>query len=322
VNSKLLAIAGVVVVLVGVAVVNSQRADRARKDARPAPSPTVAAPVQDPTDFVCQSWGSRDISQEASAVFSADPYRNLVVTSVRCTDARGRHASLVQIRDIADDARIVATLIRPAQVLHVASLSTDATVVTVAASEAAASRMGDQKAASDLGSVFAWRFTYSAGGVTAADRERVAFACSPVDVRMQVTQKSEKSGPSGSLSGARVRFTNKSKGPCALEGYPLITGISAQGETLTAHQQLFGPTGGELRAGAPAVMVLRPGQTTTAAVDSAQLTPAGGASLCSNLSRLKVGLPTGEPVGTASVQLRVCDFQVHPLVLGSTGNDA
>ena len=48
--------------------------------------------------------------------------------------------------------------------------------------------------------------------------------------------------------------------------------------------------------------------------------PAGGTALCNTLTRLSVGLPDGEPLGSVGVGIRVCDFQVHPLVAGSSGS--
>ncbi|MDQ1735001.1 MAG: hypothetical protein QOH56_1252 [Pseudonocardiales bacterium] len=328
VRTKLVAVTGVGLLLLSAAVVNSRRAEhqRSRNHALPAPSVPAPVPLRTPNIYGlnCDDWPGQGTSEEANTPLSAPGHQDLAVVSVRCTDSSGeRHPSLVHVIDLDDDRRIVATLIRPQQYLHVLAVRVSGSVVTVTASEAARVADGDQKAASDLGSVFARTFTAGRGAhFTESDPTRLAFACSPSDLRLAVAAIGTPTAGQGSVppSIATLSLTNFSDRACAVEGYPSVAGVSAGGALVNAHTELSGPSGrGVQDSTAPPVVVLDPGQTASAAMDSADETPAGGPTLCTTLVTVRIGLPTGEPVGRRPIDLRVCDFQVHPFVPGTSG---
>jgi hypothetical protein len=50
--------------------------------------------------------------------------------------------------------------------------------------------------------------------------------------------------------------------------------------------------------------------------------PYGEEALCNTSSSVHVATPRGQQLGAVSMRLRVCDFQVHPLVAGLTGSPA
>jgi hypothetical protein len=195
----------------------------------------------------------------------------------------------------------------------------------VTAAEAGPPLPDDQKSASDLGSVFRWRFTTSDGlHYVQSDPERVAFACGPADLKIAAANNTPRIADAADLashqpSAGIVRIRNVSDRPCAVEGYPQITGITRAKEDISPNLELFGVSGGLKSGTAPQVILLAPGKTASAAVDSADETPAGGTALCNTLTALTVALPTGELLGTVNLLLRVCDFEVHPLVPGGTG---
>jgi hypothetical protein len=328
VRTKLVAVTGVGLLLLAAAVVNSRRAEHQRSGNHALPAPSVPAPVplRTPNSYGldCDDWPGQGTSEEANTPLSVPGHRDLAVVSVRCTDSSGdRHPSLVHVIDLDDDRRIVVTLIRPQQYLHVLSVRVSGSVVTVTASEAARVTDGNQKAASDLGSVFARTFTIGWGShLTESDPTRLAFACSPSDLRLAVAGIATRTARQGSgpPSIATLSLTNVSDRPCAVEGYPSVAGLSAGGDLVNAHTELIGPSGrGVQDSTAPPVVLLDPGYTASAALDSADETPAGGPALCTTLVAVRIGLPTGEQVGRRPIDLRVCDFQVHPLVPGTSG---
>jgi hypothetical protein len=327
------AAAAVGVLVVGAAIVNSRRAAHDAHRLAVLPAPTASAPRPEPANIFglqCNDFPGKGTSEDARVKFATAIHPDLDVVAIRCADASGeRHPSLVHVIDNSDDHRIIATLVRPQQYLHVLALAVDGLSITVTASEAAPVASGDQKAASDLGSVFTRRFTTVYGeNFTQSEPQRVAFACSPADLRLSLAAVTPSpAGPGATVATAgTLRFTNTSTRTCAIEGYPTVTGsvgTANLGAPVTAHRELIGPSGRGVRdATAPPVILLAPGSTVSAAVDSADQTPAGGTALCSTLVQLRVGLPTGEPLGVVSGGLRVCDFQVHPIVEGTTGTTA
>jgi hypothetical protein len=310
---------GLVLVVIAVAVINSRRAQHDRAIAVPAPTVTVV-PTPRPVAQDCDLWPGRGATEEAHVPFGTASHPDLVVVSVRCVDISGeRQPSLVKVLDVADDHRIVATLIRLAQNLQVYEVAADSRGVVVTALEAGPPLPGEQKSAADTDGLFRWRFATVDGiRYTESDPVRAAFACRPADLTL--TARPGVAAPGARLpSVAVIGLRNASAKPCAIEGYPQVTGFTAGHQAVVPNLQLSG-TGGGLRSGsAPDIVLLNPGETTSAAVDSADETPAGGTALCNTLASLDVSLPSGSPVGTVPVSLRVCEFQVHPLVRGPTG---
>jgi hypothetical protein len=327
----MLAVAGVAVLLAGAAVVNSRRAadnKLGHAPVVPAPAPTASTSLTTPASLLCDDWPGQGMTEDAHVPFSVGTHHGLFVVALRCTDTAGeRHASLVRVVDSDDDRRVVATLIRPQQDLHVASVSVTAGTITVSAADDSPIQPGDQRSAADFGSVLNWTFHTSTGTTYTADRpRRVAAACSPSDIGYTVQAgRPTKSGAAGGKAAASsllLHLRNTGGAPCAIEGYPTVRAITDTGGGLPAHAALFGPAGGVLSDSAPPVVVLASNATATAVVDSYPESASGGATICSTLTRLQIGLPTGEQLGTSPIALYVCDFQVHPLVPGTTGTMA
>ncbi|UQX87907.1 DUF4232 domain-containing protein [Jatrophihabitans telluris] len=308
-RTKVLAGAAALVLLVGIAVFNSRRAAHQRI-AVPPPPTSVPAPAPPPNldSLSCDDWPERSTVEEARAAFAVSRHPDLQAISVRCSDASGqRGPSLVRVIDTADDDRIVATLIRPTQNLHVLAVRADARGVRVTASEAGLPTAGDQKAAADLGSVFTWTFATKDGlhyGLGVPDR--VAFACSPSDLALSLTATG--------ATAAAVGLRNRSDRPCAVEGYPQVAAQSVEGALIASVHRMSATGSALTTTGAPAVIVLAPGHSARAVIDSSDRTPADGATICSRLSALTVGLPTGELLGTMPLRMRSCTLQVHPLI--------
>jgi hypothetical protein len=312
VNLKGVAIAGAVVVLAAAAVLNSQRAAHDRKQAEPAPTVSASPSPTAPAGFLCATFEALGQMAEASAPMRVAGHRDLVVTSVRCSDQHGQHASQVQIRDVADDGRILATLVRPQQLVHVASLSVVGGDVTVT---------GLELAPPNSGSVFATDYRFDGSTATASAPRLVAFGCAADDLRVQLAARVGSSNSNARPTSAVLQFHNVSAQTCAIEGYPGVTAVSSAGIRTPADEALFGPAGGVRRSGQPQVILLKPAGSASAIVDSAPETPSGDLAQCKTVSSLQIELPSGAPIANAQAPLQVCALQIHPLVLGLTGSD-
>jgi hypothetical protein len=312
VNLKVVAIAGAIIALAAAAVLNSQRAAHDRKQAEPAPTVSASPSPSPPTGFVCATFEALGEMAEASAPMRVAGHQDLEVTSVRCSDRRGQHASQVQIRDVADDGRILATLVRPQQMVHVASLSAVGGDVTV---------IGLQLAPPNSGGVFATQYRFDGTTATASAPRLVAFGCAADDLRVQLAARVGTNNSNARPTSAVLQFHNVSAQTCAIEGYPGVNAVSAAGISTPADEALFGPAGGVRRSGQPLVILLKPGAPASAIVDSAPETPSGDLAQCKTVSSLQVELPAGAPIANLAAPLQVCALQIHPLVLGLTGSD-
>ena len=327
VRTRLLAVAGVASLIVVAAVVNSHRAADS-KAKQPTVVPTSSSPTPGPSpvtpaSLLCDESPGQGITEDAHVPFSVGTHHGLFVVSLRCTDTAGeRNPSLVRVVDSDDDRRVVATLIRPQQGLHVASVTVTGGTITISAADNAPVQPGDRNAAADFGSVFDWTFHTSSGTTYTSDRpRRVAFACQPSDVAYTLQPGAPTRG-TAVPSSVLLHLRNTGGRSCSVEGYPSIRASTDTGGGLPAHPSLFGPSGGVRSDSAPPVIVLAPHALATSVIDSYPQSASGGATICSTLTRLQVGLPAGEQLGASPVRLYVCDFQVHPLVSGSTGTSA
>ncbi|MGX7681006.1 DUF4232 domain-containing protein [Jatrophihabitans sp. DSM 45814] len=328
-RTKWWAVAGLVVVLICAALVNISRADRGRKSLQALPEPSVTTPGPDlsvPNRYglTCNARPGQAASEEANVPMRTAGHPDLAVISARCSDSSGeRYPSLVHVIDHSDDDRIIATLIRPAQNLHVVSVAVQGSSTTVTATAAGPLGTGTAKVPpANVGSIYSFTFTATATDAFAASAPKlVAPACKVSDVRLKVTTGARTAGQGSSPpTSGTVSLTNSSPHDCVIEGYPAVVGVSSVDDVVTAHTELVGPSGrGVLNDTAPPIVLVPPGRSTSAAIDSADLTPAGGATLCTSFVTVLVGLPTGEMVGGAPIDLRACDFQVHPFVSGLTG---
>lgn len=316
-NVKVAALAGAVVVLAAAAVLNSHRAAHDRKQAAPTPSasasPTASPSPSNPAGFRCATFEALGQMVEASQPMRVPGHDSLVVTSVRCSDQHGQHASQVQIRDVADDGRILAVLVRPEQSLQVASLSVAGSEVTVTAL---------QLAPPNTDNVYATRYRFDGTTVSTSVPQLLAYGCLVEDLGFRLAPaRAGTSDPATRPSSAVLQFRNTSARTCGIEGYPTVNAVSATGISTPADQALFGPAGGVRRFGQPQVILLKPAAVASAIVDSAPETPAGDLAQCKSVSSLQVALPSGAPIANAKAALQVCGLQIHPLVLGLTGSD-
>lgn len=326
-NGKGLAAAAVALVA-AVALINSRRAhDAVRPAPRPNGSTSTAAPTPQAT-AVSASCGARDpgVTREVDLQFISPGHPNLRVTAIRCPDVAGHRApSIVRVVDLDDDHRIVATLVRPEQNVHVASVEVTGDMVTVTAALAGPTPKAGQPAPDWPGSVFVWRFVTEDGlSYGQLDPVRIALACRPPDVALSAELPTVGTPLPGGRVGqpagdAAIRLTNRSGAPCALEGYPRVTGRTAAETPVIGTPELHGVSSGVFDFGAPRVIVLGPGEQATSRVESARFTPPTGYPTCPTLGTVDVALPDGASVGRLALPMRACGLDVHPLVAGTTG---
>ncbi len=321
-RSRVTAVLGVAAVIAFVAVLNSHRAQVQRAD-RPRPSTVVATPIPVPaSDTQCLMPTYTGTAEDANVYYATPGHPHLVVIASRCTDAAGdRLPSFVQVRDLDDDYRVVATVIRTSQLLHVSSITTDALGFDVIASESAWPQDGDQQVAANHAGLFSRRFVPNSDGLsfTADYPQRIANACSPTDLSLRVSTHA--SPVTGGPGWAVLTVRNIASTPCNLEGFPKVTARTVSGQSLVAATRLNGPHGGlGATATAPAPTLVAPGEVLSAVVDSFDQDQSGGTVLCDTATSLAVTLPTGEQLGTVGSRLRVCDLTVHPFLPGTTGS--
>jgi hypothetical protein len=112
-----------------------------------------------------------------------------------------------------------------------------------------------------------------------------------------------------------LRFLNNSHYRCILYGYPGVDGTNAGGHSIGhAARTLDGPLGGCHCSQFRGVLV-RPGQSASALVEGS----IGGNGNCDRFRGLLVTPPNAyrsTPIQTAP---HSCDFQVHPMVTGTSG---
>jgi hypothetical protein len=102
--------AAVLVLLVGVAIVNTQRSKHSGRTVPPTALPTPAAAA-----LGCDDWPGLTAKSESEIPVPFPGHSDQAVLSWRCVDASGlRHPSLVHVVDSAADggsSHVVATLI-------------------------------------------------------------------------------------------------------------------------------------------------------------------------------------------------------------------
>lgn len=103
-----------------------------------------------------------------------------------------------------------------------------------------------------------------------------AATCRAADLRLSLVH----AGAAGGTAGAFLKFTNAGGGLCSLSGFPVVRGITADGEWSVpfkpAHNTMWG--GWTYHPPAP-VVTLRPGDSAYAVVDGTD-NPVGGATSC------------------------------------------
>lgn len=162
----------------------------------------------------------------------------------------------------------------------------------------------------------------TAGGKTVTPAHAVALAaarCRAQQLRVTLAQAS----PGASHHGYVLRFRNHG-GACTLTGYPGVDGLSATGtRVLSARRTKSGYLGG-LRPGRPIPRVgLANGKTASAILEWVD-GPIPG-QFCPKVQSLKVTAPNVVSAVRLTPQSlkteRLCDFQIHPVVSGSTGQE-
>jgi hypothetical protein len=325
VRTRQAAIALLVAAVVGVALINSHRRSAAhRAIPQPAPSASQADQLDNVHLLNCAVLPAGRLVTDIEQPWVVPGHRDLTLISMRCADSSGlRNPSQVQVLDDTDDHRVVATLIRPGQDLHVASVTTEFGSVAVLASLAELPP-GHSLTEAALGSVSRYLFTLGPDFSVHAQRPQVvAPSCAANALTLTVVL-----GKPVAALGSRTRLAtsatvvarNDRDAACAIEGPPSVQAQTAAGTEVSASYSLDGPTGGVTSSTAPPVLVLRPGARASAAIDSTDLDQAGGTALCDTSARLSVAAPNGTR-RTVAARLRFCALQVHPFVPGTTGTD-
>ncbi len=131
-----------------------------------------------------------------------------------------------------------------------------------------------------------------------------------------------KVGAATGHSGFPLLFSNKSSQECRLSGYPGVTLLDADGrQVMQAQREPSGFIGGlpSYSSGPLPAIGLASGETASALVEGDDVAP-GGVAPCGPFGAILVTPPNATQSVRIDVGVPGCsDFQVHPVVLGTTG---
>jgi len=341
-SPKLLgAAAGVAALLVGAAVLNSIRthansqsssaasarsrgsADAAAKQtpggvtAQGTASGKASLPqlaVGIPTDVTCdQASGSRIGIVQGPDLRINNTGEVLSIFEIYCSSPDGqRTGSQVEVYRTVDGVRqLLATPIAQARQLHLDFITVEGQTMIVRASSWSPEPIAGQRIG--RGAVSDYPFsTTNAQTFTAGPPTLVAASCTQTDLTVSVV-----AGPGVRQTSGLIRFVNKAAQPCAIEGFPSVS-VAGRTAAVPLPQILRGPVGGVRQAAVPPIVVLAPGGTATAIIESsAQNTEAS----CVNSQQLLIALPAGGHVATVPLSMNLCGAKVHPVVEGFSGSD-
>lgn len=165
-----------------------------------------------------------------------------------------------------------------------------------------------------------------AGASSAASQGTNSSVAACANGQLKVTTDS--AGASAGHTGLIVVLTNTGHSSCQVEGYPgaSVTDHSGTAVVLSANRQLAGYMGGQ--NGAPLRIVLAPGATASTVLEWLDAPTDGSAPVGANCPGMDQGKLLITPPNTKTAQVfaapaNLCaDFEVHPLVPGSSGRPA
>jgi hypothetical protein len=300
--------AAVLVLLVGVAIVNTQRSKHSGRTVPPTALPTPAAAA-----LGCDNWPGLTAKSESEIPVPFPGHSDQAVLSWRCVDASGlRHPSLVHVVDSAADggsSHVVATLIKPADSMHVDRIVTAPGEVSVRATYWGPAPSGYFPSWTRPGGLFSRTFTSTDGRFFIAQPPSpLAPSCGPNDLAV-----TELDGPGpGSWLLKILNFSGKS---CVIEGYPTLTASKGAKVLAAAARTSSGRRGGLASTDVPPIVALTPGEIASALIER-YASHAG----CARADRLTVSLPAAGRVAQLAVDAALCAFEVHPVVAGSSGS--
>lgn len=223
-----------------------------------------------------------------------------------CVGSNGqRSASEVQMFEVAGGKlRYVMTLLHAAADEHLDFLTATTDSVRIQYSVNRSSSGAPAGAVESM----AWQFSDPNGGKGMG--ALVAEACLRKDLAATVLPAP------GNPASWRLVLHNRTGAACALEGFPAVVpmrnGTALDG---SAAHTLNGPAGGVRKDLVPPIIVLSPGATAAAVVESS------ATASCPSSDELAVQLPNGVALGRLRAAVPACGLVVHPLVGNPSGSD-
>jgi len=223
-----------------------------------------------------------------------------------CVGSDGqRSASEVQMFESAGGKlRYVMTLLRPNADEHLDFITATTDSVRIQYS------VNRNPSGAPAGAVesMAWEFSDPNGG--SGMGAVVAEPCLRKDLEASVI------AAAGSSASWRLVLHNRTGVACALEGFPTVIAMRS-GTALAgaAAHKLSGPAGGVRKGLVPPIIVLSPGATAAAVLESSA-TPS-----CPTSDDVAVELPNGVSLGRLIAAVPACGLVVHPLVGNPSGSD-
>jgi len=310
-------VSGLVAVVVAVALVNTHRA--ARDTAIPTPSASASPVAVDPSpaSLGCPDAGAV-VVKDAEETLRGVGDRAESVVAWRCVDPKGaRHSSLVQVvaNDSAGSRQLVTTLVRVEEELHVQRVSTASGRIRITGTYWVPAPNGYFPAWGQPGGLIRRTFTTTDGKFFIASApESLAPSCAVPDLETSVI---EGQGPHVWL----IKFVNRGKASCAIEGFPLVEMVTGIATPLAADATLSGPAGGVSKATtAPPIVLLDPHEIATSMLEVMGPRDAEGRG-CATADLLQVSLPATGFVSRLAIPMSVCSLEVHPVVAGSSGSE-
>ena len=167
--------------------------------------------------------------------------------------------------------------------------------------------------------------TGGTGGTSAAPTNAPIARGLPECSGGQIKVTTASQGAAMSHSGLILIFTNTGNNTCSLTGYPGASLPDSTGTPWNATRTMFGYMGGAQGYSTPPTVNLAPGNSASAVLEWASM-PVGGGSAdsadCPGLDsvHLLVTPPNTQATATFPPLTSTCqEFQIHPVVPGSTG---
>ncbi|MCW2539585.1 MAG: hypothetical protein JWN95_1310 [Frankiales bacterium] len=318
-NRVMLAIAAAVLVVGGVATVNSRRAHRYQAEQRLESSAIPHAPVAD-NSFACTDDPGFTARLGASVTIKPAGRPVQTITEWHCVDLAGNreNSTVLATEPTATGYRMVSVLLKPDDDLHVDGLKlagTDALTIS-------GTYWGPLPAPGLPG----WRLTgglverraqlqNGGAGYVVAAMHPIAKPC--IIPNLDVTLDP---GPGDPDTSWLLEFRNHATSPCAMAGYPTVYPQNRGAMISRSWPTRAGQYGGVAGTLTLPTVLLQPGESASALLEPDRAEQPVSAGTCT-ADQLSIGFPVDDSrPAVLPVKLRWCNPEIHPIVPGTSGS--
>jgi hypothetical protein len=318
-NRVLLAIAAGVLVVAGVATVNSRRA-QSYEQARRLESPVVPHAPMAGADFACSDEPGFIARLGASVTIKPAGRAVQTITEWHCADLAGNreNSTVLATEPTETGYRTVAVLLQPDDDLHVSGLSVQgAAAITIS---------GTYWGPLPVAGLPGWRLTgglverrgqLQDGGTryVVAAMQPIAKPC--IIPNLDVTLDP---GPGDADTSWVLEFRNHGVTACVMEGYPTVYPQNRGALISRSWPTRAGRYGGVAAQLNLPIVLLQPGESASSLLEPDRGEQAVSAGSCT-ANQLSIGFPVDDSrPAVLPVKLKWCNPEIHPIVPGTSGS--